>query len=105
MSRDAIDIDAVTRTLDAWAGAEIAVRVVSDSDDLIAVWIGRLGEREQSRAPALFWPVTSPAEHEHDERPGIWVHPERLSDAWLHTGAFVVELRHGDVTLNVRRLH
>ena len=82
MSRDAIDIDAVARTLDAWAGAEIAVRVVSDSDDLIAVWIGRLGER-----------------------PGIWVHPEGLSDAWLHTGAFVVELRQGNVTLNVRRLH
>ncbi|MBN1529232.1 MAG: hypothetical protein JW895_09245 [Thermoleophilaceae bacterium] len=91
--------------LDGWAGEEVAVRIVNETDDLVAVSIGRLSPRQASKAPALFWPLSFEVAHEHDEQPGIWLHPNLLDRAWLHEGGFVVELHQGHVTVNVRRLH
>jgi hypothetical protein len=38
------------------------------------------------------------------EQPGIYAHPELLSDVRLHAGGFVIEFAQAGVTLNVRRL-
>ena len=89
--------------LDRWEGVEVAVRVVTGADDLLAVFCGRLGPRSEEKHPALFWPVEVPAQSEHAERPGIYLHPERFEEAVLHEGGFVLELRQGGVTLNLRR--
>ena len=105
MTGHALDQPTLTTVLDSWAGAEVAVRIVSEGDDLITVSIGRLGARETTKEPALFWPLVGQSHHEHDEQPGIWVHPERLEAARLHTGGFVVELYQCGVGLNLRRLH
>jgi hypothetical protein len=90
--------------LDEWVGAEVAVRVVSDSDDLIAVFQGRLARRSAAKQPALFWPLRTSGDGEHIEQPGIYLHPERLQGASVHEGSFVLELRQAGVTLNIRRL-
>jgi hypothetical protein len=89
--------------LDEWVGAEVAIRVVSDSDDLIAVSQGRLGPCSAGKSPALFWPLRGTGD-DHFEQPGIYLHPERLQGASVHEGKFVLELRQGGVTLNIRRL-
>jgi hypothetical protein len=86
--------------LDDWVGAEVALRVVSGSDDLIAVFQGRLAVRSAAKQPALFWPLDG----EHIEQPGIYLHAERLQGASVHEGSFVLEVRQADVTLNIRRL-
>jgi hypothetical protein len=93
-------------TLDRLTGQEVALRVVSDSDDLIAVFLGQLGKQSVEKQPALFWPLAhSPAaEHDHAEKPGVYLHPERFESASLHPGATVVELRQHGVTLNIRSL-
>jgi hypothetical protein len=57
--------------LDQWVGDEIAVRVVSDSDDLIAVFQGRLCGRSVEKQPALFWPLHATDQRRHIEQPGI----------------------------------
>jgi hypothetical protein len=90
--------------LDEWVGAEVAVRVVSDTDDLIAVFKGRLARRSAGKQPALFWPLRTSDDGKHIEQPGVYLHPERLQDASLHEGSFVLELRQVGVTLNLRRL-
>jgi hypothetical protein len=90
--------------LDQWVGGEIAVRVVSDSDDLIAVFQGRLCGRSSAKQPALFWPLRTTDQRRHIEQPGIYLHPERFQDASARDGRFVLELRQGGVTLNIRRL-
>ena len=86
--------------LDEWVGTEVAVRVVSDSDDLIAVFQGRLAGRWTAKQPALFWPLDG----KHIEQPGIYLHPERLEGASVHEGGFVLEVRQAGMTLNIRRL-
>ena len=90
--------------LDEWVGTAVAIRVVSDSDDLIAVFQGRLAPRSAAKQPALFWPLDTSEDGEHIEQPGIYLHPERLQTASVHEGSFVMELRQADVTLNIRRL-
>ena len=90
--------------LDEWVGAEVAVRVVSDGDDLIAVFKARLARRSAAKQPALFWPLRTSDDGEHIEQPGIYLHPERLQAASVHEGSFVLELRQAGVTLNIRRL-
>jgi hypothetical protein len=89
--------------LDRWVGLEIAVRVVTGADDLLAVFCGRLDRQSEEKHPALFWPVEVPGQPEHAERPGIYLHPQRFEEAVLHEGGFVLELRQGGVTLNLRR--
>jgi hypothetical protein len=90
--------------LDQWVGDEVSIRVVSDSDDLIAVFQGRLGGRSAGKQPALFWPLSTADDCEHLEQPGIYLHPERFQGASVHDGQFVLELRQMGVTLNIRRL-
>lgn len=90
--------------LDEWVGSEVAVRVVSDSDDLITVFEGRLSERSAGKQPALFWPLRPTDQSPHLEQPGIYLHPERFQGASAHAGSFVLELRQAGVTLNIRRL-
>ena len=82
----------------------MAVRVVSDGDDLIAVFQGRLDSRSAGKQPALFWPLRADEQREHVEQPGIYLHSERFQGAFLHEGEFVLELRQAGVTLNIRRL-
>lgn len=89
--------------LDGWQGAAVAVRITTDSDQLVAVFCGWLQKQSQAKAPALFWPIeqaTSPPA----EDPGIYLHPESVEDGVIREGGFVIELRHGGVTTNVRRL-
>jgi hypothetical protein len=90
--------------LDQWVDSEVAVRVVSDRDDLVGVFRGRLGGRSAGKPPALFWPLRTPGDSEHLELPGIYMHPESFLEASAHEGKFVLELRQAGVTLNVRRL-
>lgn len=90
--------------LDQWVGNEVTVRVVSDGDDLLAVFQGRLGARTADKQPALFWPLHASAQSHHFEQPGIYLHPEHFRAALAREGDFVVELRQAAVTLNIRRL-
>jgi len=90
----------LVENLDRWVGAEVAVRVVS-GEELIAVFRGRLGERVADRNPTLFWPL---GELAHGlELSGVFLHPEKFQGAAAHEGMFVIELRQGGVTLNIRR--
>lgn len=91
------------RILDRWVGSRVVVRVVASSDDLVAVFTGRLGGRSSEKHPALFWPIESP-EPPKAERLGVYLHPDLYEDARIHEGDFVVEFRQADVTVNMRRL-
>jgi len=82
--------------LDRWVGSVVAVRVVSDGDDLIAVSQGRLSERSAGKQPALFWPLRTTEQPQHLEQPGIYLHPERFQGASAHEGSFVLELRQAE---------
>ena len=91
--------------LDQWCGRRIAVRVVGRADELVAVFSGELGGRSAAKGSSLFWPVElGPAAAPELEQPGIYAHPELLSEVRLHTGGFVVEFTQAGVTVNVRRL-
>jgi len=39
------------------------------------------------------------------ERPGVYAHPELLSEVHIHIGEFVVEFKQAGVTVNLRRLN
>jgi hypothetical protein len=101
--KEALTQQQLISRLDEWMGADVAVRVVSDGDDLIAVFQGRLGHRSAGKQPALFWPLETVDERPYLEQPGIYLHPERFQRASAHEGKFVLELRQGGVTLNIRR--
>jgi hypothetical protein len=91
--------------LDRWRGRHVAVRVVARTDELIAVFSGELGSRSAAKGSSLFWPVElDPAAAPELEEPGIYAHPELLSDVRLHTGGFVIEFTQAGVTVNLRRL-
>ena len=91
--------------LDRWQDELVAVRVVAGADDLIAVFTGRLRTRSAAKGSSLFWPVElDNAATGLFEQPGIYAHPELLSDVRLHVGGFVVEFIQPGVTVNVRRL-
>ena len=91
--------------LDAWQDRPVAVRVVADTDDLLAVFSGRLGPRSDAKGSSLFWPVELDRSASGLlEQPGIYAHPELLSGVQLHVGGFVVEFTQAGVTVNVRRL-
>ena len=91
--------------LDRWRGRQIAVRVVTRTDELVAVFSGELGDRSATKGSSLFWPLElDPAAAPELEQPGIYAHPELLSDVRLHTGGFVIEFAQTGVTVNLRRL-
>jgi hypothetical protein len=90
--------------LGRWGGSQVAIRLVATaSDELIAVFTGRLKESSSEKHPALFWPVESP-EPANAERPGIYLHPDHYEGARVHEGEFVVEFEQAGVITNVRRL-
>ena len=94
----------IVELLDSWEGAQVSVRITTGlSDQLIAVFSGRLNARSGEKHPALFWPVEQPHPPQA-ERPGIYLHSDAFDAGLIHPGSFVVELRHGTVTTNVRRL-
>ena len=94
----------IVELLDGWEDSQIVVRITSGlPDQLLAVFSGRLRRRTDEKHPALFWPVEN-ADPPQAERPGIYLHPETFDDGRIHPGNFVVELRHGATTTNVRRL-
>ena len=91
--------------LDRWRGRRIAVRLVAQTDELVAVFSGKLGSRSAAQGSSLFWPVElDSAAAPELEQPGIYAHPELLSDVRLHTGGFVIEFTQAGVTVNLRRL-
>lgn len=101
-----LNLEQCAEILDGWAGRIVAVRVVAERDDLLAVFRGELGARSPEKRPALFWPLTTgpdAAGMPHVEVPGLYLHPERFQSAALHVGGWVLELRQGAITLNVRR--
>lgn len=105
--RKPLDCDEFLAALDGWAGRTVAVRVVSEGDDLLAVFTAELGTRSHDKHPALFWPlepVPSPMPDEGAEKPGVYLHPERFESAAVHVGGTVLELRQAGVTLNLRKL-
>ena len=100
----ALSAEAFAAALDAWAGSEVAVRVVAQERELLAVAHGYLGGRSSEKQPALFWPLVALEGHEHPERPGIYMHPEVFETAFVREGGFVIELHQAGTTLNLRRL-
>jgi hypothetical protein len=103
MSRDLAG--ELLEALDGWQGQQVAVRVVANRAELIAVFAGTLQARSAAKGASLFWPVAldGPASGRL-ELPGIYARPELLSDVRLHAGGFVVEYAQAGVTVNVRRL-
>jgi hypothetical protein len=101
MSTDLDQAEFVT-ALDAWVGAEVALRVVVGEGDLLSISRGRLGARGGEKRPAWFWPLGDA--DPRAEQPGIYLHPSLFEHACLHTGEFVLELRQAGVTLNLRRV-
>jgi hypothetical protein len=90
--------------LDGWIGQEVAIRMVGDGDELLAVFQGQLGERSDEKEPALFWPLPRVTRAAHAEKPGIYLHPERFERAAVREGKFVLELGQAGATLNIRLL-
>ena len=91
--------------LERWHNARVAVRVVAANDELVAVFTGRLGARAREKGSSLFWPIELNGVASGTlERPGIYAHPELLTDVRVHVGEFVVEFTEAGVTVNVRRL-
>ena len=91
--------------LGVWDGHRVAVRLVAQTDELVAVFAGTLGARSAEKHPPWFWPVEpdGPA-HPTLERRGIYLHPELLGDVRVHVGGSVIEYEQAGVTVNLRRL-
>jgi hypothetical protein len=67
--------------LESWQNARVSVRVVAENDNLVAVFSGTLGARSREKGMSLFWPVElDGAPNETLERPGIYAHPELLTE-------------------------
>jgi hypothetical protein len=90
--------------LGRWKGSPVVVRVVATaSNELVAVFRGRLQDRSREKHPALFWPVEAENPLEA-ERLGIYLHPDSYEGGRVHEGEFVVEFEQAGVTTNIRRL-
>ena len=96
-------LDRLSGLLAQWEGERVSARVVTETDDLAAVFIGTLGGRSDEKHPAAFWPVDGATAHDL-EQPGIYAHSDLLSRVDVHEGGFVIEYDQGAVTVNVRRL-
>ena len=102
--RRPITEDELVAELDGWAGRPVAVRVVAAGDELVAVFVGRLGARSAVKHPSLFWPLVATAGVETAEQPGVYLHGGLVEDAALHTGDSVIEWRQAGAIVNVRLL-
>jgi hypothetical protein len=103
MSSD-VSAEGLTAALDEWAGARVAVRVTfGDPEQLVAVFSGRLLRHSREKVPALFWPIEE-VDPPAAEEAGVYLHPDSFESAEIHPGDFVIELRQGPVTTNIRRL-
>ena len=61
--------------LDRWRDNHVAVRVVASTDELVAVFSGKLGSRSAAKGSSLFWPVElTPATTPELELPGMDAH-------------------------------
>ena len=89
---DAPSASRLAEVLEGWQGHQVAVRLVAQPNELVAVFAGALGARSPGKHPPWFWPVEpdGPARPTLERR-GIYVHPELLGDVRLHVGGFVVE--------------
>jgi hypothetical protein len=102
---DRNDGNELAALLDRWAGRPVAVRVVAEGDELVAVFTGTLGPRSAAKGSSFFWPVDTGASAETTvEDSGIYVQRELLSGVRLHTGGFVLEFAQAATTVNIRRL-
>jgi hypothetical protein len=93
--------------LDRWSGRMVALRVVTQHDDLVAVFRGELGERSDEKHPAVFWPLLLSTPHgctKQAERPGVYLHPDQFEEGAAHIGGSVLEFRQSGITLNIRRV-
>lgn len=94
----------ILELLDSWERSFVSVRITAGPpDQLVAVFSGRLQHCSNEKHPALFWPVEQ-AHLPEAERPGIYLHSDAFDGGFIHPGNFVVELRHGAATTNVRLL-
>ena len=93
----------LSRLLEQWCGERVSARIVTQSDDLAAVFVGRLGSQSDTKHPAAFWPLEGGAPH-GPEQPGLYAHPDLLQRVDLHEGGFVIEYEQGNVVVNIRRL-
>jgi hypothetical protein len=102
---DRSDIAGLVDVLDQWRGRRVAIRVVAGENELVAVFSGTLDARSDAKGSSFFWPVDLGASATPRlEQPGIYVHPERVSEVRLHTGAFVLEYAQASTTVNIRLL-
>ena len=102
---DAQSASRLAELLEGWHGHPVAVRLVAQTDELVAVFAGILGARSAGKHPPWFWPVEPDCPtHPTLERRGIYVHPELLGGVRLHAGGFVVEYQQAGVIVNLRRL-
>jgi hypothetical protein len=90
--------------LEGWRDQRVAVRVVAGGDVLVAVFCGRLGPLSAEKAPSQFWPVYLDRPVAQYEKPGVYAHPELVSNVQVRPGGFVVEFTQAGVTVNVRLL-
>ena len=92
--------------LDEWNGCDVAVRIVTPPDELVAVFEGRLGSRTNAKHPSVWWPLESESARAAagTEQPGIYLHSELVEDAALRPGGGVVQWRQAGAVVNVRRL-
>ena len=99
------DASRLTDALSRWKGSPVAVRVVAETDELVAVFTGILGARSPEEHPLCFWPI-EPGDQAFEtlERRGVYVHPDLLTEVRVHTGEFVIEYTQAGVTVNLRRL-
>ena len=102
---DASPASRLAELLEGWAGHPVAVRLVAQTDELVAVFGGTLGARSGEKHPTWFWPLEPDGPtHPTLERRGIYVHPELLGDVRVHVGGFVIEYEQAGLTVNLRRL-
>jgi hypothetical protein len=104
-SMDRRDIAGLVDVLDQWRGHRVAIRVVAAENELVTVFSGTLDARSDAKGSSFFWPVDLGASATPRlEQPGIYVHPELVSEVRLHTGAFVLEYAQASTTVNIRLL-
>jgi hypothetical protein len=95
----------------------VAVRVIErgDPEMLLSVFTGTLGAASESKAPALFWPVSLDAaampdsnvdfqrDGAHLEAVGFYLRRDRFAGAVGRAGCTVLAIVQGPVLVNIRR--
>jgi hypothetical protein len=87
------DVAGLVDVLDQSRGQRVAIRVVTGDGELV-VFSGTLEARSDIKGSSLFWPVDlGPSPAQTLEQPGIYMHPELLSEVRLHTGGSLLSSR------------